>query len=161
MEERILTNENYFLPFCQTSINCYQQKQFFLQLARIFRYPLFQLVEDFLVYWKQYSYIPSFFLLVEAIIQSRQNQFLKANHIQFLRKKLIFASGKLIFRLVETILFSIFQTILPVIAFFPSSGNVSFNKIFHSGQLKRIFSNHSQKLLRLYFHEKVLKKCQI
>ena len=57
--------------------------------------------------------IRAIFLLVEAIIKIRGKQFSK--------EKIIIASRQLIFWLMETIFFSIFQRPLPVIYFFPPS----------------------------------------
>ena len=49
---------------------------------------------------------------------------------QFSKKELIIASGQLIFWLVETNFFSIFQKLLPVIVFIPSSGDDVSKKSF-------------------------------
>ena len=58
---------------------------------------------------------------------------------QFWEKELIFASGQLIFWVVEIFFFSIFQKLLLVLVYFPSSGSVFFNEILHSDQWKEIF----------------------
>ena len=67
------------------------------------------------VLWKL-CFDQSYFRLVETIIGIRAKQFSK--------KELVLANGQLIFRLVETIFFSIFRRPLPV--FFPSSGKSIF-----------------------------------
>ena len=62
-----------------------------------------------------------FFLLVEATSSSLET---------VSREELVIASGQLIFWLMEINFFSIFQRLLPVIVFFPSSGNDVSRKSF-------------------------------
>ena len=69
---------------------------------------------------------------MEVIIGIRRGE-------QFSKKELIIASGQLIFWLKETIFFSIFQRVLPVILFFSSGGKDVSRKCFipASGKEKR------------------------
>ena len=76
----------------------------------IFNKSFIRLVEKNFLSSGKFFLIIAVFLPVEAIIGIRGEQFLK--------KELIIASGQLIFWPAETIFFSIFQRLLPVIVFF-------------------------------------------
>ena len=74
MKNHFLASWNQFLPFSRTAVNCCQWKQFFLQLEYSFLTNLsLRLVEtsfsDSFFCREQYFFIPSFFLLVETIIE--------------------------------------------------------------------------------------------
>ena len=67
--------------------------------------------------------VSAILLLVETIIGIRRKQFWE--------KEIIAAIEQLMFWLMEIIFFSIFQKLLLGIVYFPSSGSVFFNEIFH------------------------------
>ena len=200
MKTDFCASGNHFLSFRQqTAVNCYQWKQFFIELEHIgnvetrflsvfclFFYSeffsvsgnyywnqgevnflktnhvpasghqFFRFFRDFLK-WKQLFRIEetyfsiSFTWLVQTDFLPSGNSIfwsvlffcqwkplLELGGKQFSKKELILAS-ELIFGLVDIIFFSIFQRLLPVIVYFPSSGRVFFNETLHSYQWKRIF----------------------
>ena len=70
MKTDLLASGNQFLPYSQTTVNCCQWKQFFLQLSSFFSQSFIPVSENKLfVYWKQYFFIQSFFLLMENITE--------------------------------------------------------------------------------------------
>ena len=125
MNHILLVNTNFF-DFFQRHFK--SESSFSVQWKSIFQQILTLAGGNvFSVSQRQCFLIRAVFLLVETIIGIRGKQ--------FSNKKLILPSGKLNFRLVETIFSSIFRDFC---YFFPPSGEVFFNKILHSGQQKRI-----------------------
>ena len=76
-KEHILTNltdflaiGTNFLSFSQTTVNCYQWKQFIIQLEHIFQ-PILHVVEtSFFCLLETLLFYSEFFLLVETIIET-------------------------------------------------------------------------------------------
>ena len=82
MKTDFLASGNHFLPFFQTPVNWSQWKSFFFNWNTFFSQSFILASEnEFFVYWKQYFFIPSFFLLMENITETWGSQILKTNHI--------------------------------------------------------------------------------
>ena len=78
----ILTNvtdfrigESHFLPFSQAAVNCYQWKQFILDMQHIFQ-PILHCSQYSIVYWKD-CFILRFFQLVKTNFEIREKSAFK------------------------------------------------------------------------------------
>ena len=123
-----LANRHLFCRFVQRFS---KKKQFFSIVETHFSISFMRLVQTDFLFSRKCIFLVRLFC-------SQQKPLLELG-VNSLKKELILASGKLIFQLVKTILFLHFSETPASDSFFPSSGNVCFNKILHSGQWKRIF----------------------